>query len=719
MKKNIITLLQMALWSFCFIGFASIAKTPDKMFEISDEELKKLNIPEKEAQELKQFLTQLETSLTPEQKQEYVEEQRKLEAEMRSKGLDPNKPDDWVKLINEQIGAPPEVKPQPVQPQRAAEFAPRFEEPKPRIEKPLTSIASPETTRALINDLSRYLASFRQKALSRPALDAKLNRVRQELNELNYYLQVLRNPELATLLSTKDFSRLHKNLEQLYKSFASYEPEIVARRKPAFINEDDPYEVLDISYSASREEIAARYKELEASKSPAAIEKQLKAQKCTGAVCKKMVKQARRTFALIKEAYTLLKDPKKKKTVDAELRDKIDRESQEEKVSARAFDRVLSTVESSIYGQGLLRDIFSLIEKYKPQELEQMKTQMELEKRAYERSKQKVIIPQLPPRYMGYEPGPYEGFYQKMAQESYMKPQYPTRPEMGAGAGNHGAAQPGASAGGGTPAGEGSKGGKKEEKKDDKKDGKGEKSESSKPGKGKDVNIRSQDFEKFAALNDVEGLLKNAAEKKNKIQVTGKAAEGEEPKKEERSLDQILTDVDNELVQEGDIQPQAPVQLKQFFDEYGIEKLGKSLLDLKKTVSKLGPKDAELKKGFAQLWESKVAKNKNIVNEWRKKIATQIEPIYRAATNPRKIINAKKMRKYNLDSPTKNPYEKPAPGAPKEKGPEAGATDLGHLRNVIETVDKTFNELAQTLSAKVPEPAPAEKKPEEGEKSEK
>ena len=653
-------------------------------FKISDDELKMLNLDPNEAQELKQFFDEL-NKLSPQQKQELEELGRATEERMKQQNLDPNNLDDLMKFM-ETEGL---TQPQPKKPVRKA---PPRRKPRPRPkpkpvddEREIVSITSPSDTKTMLNELIKHLGSLRQKAITRAAISQKLESVQDQVNQLSFYLNLLRSPDLIKLLTSKEFVQLHGALEKLHKSFMSYEPSISARKRSDVLNPDDPYEVLDLHYNATPKEIEAKFVDLATSRSPQAIEAQLEQEGCEEKVCNRIKKVANRTFDLILQAYNTLKDPEKRAEVDESLREKIAKESRREATSLRAFNELFAAISSAFTMERLIPQMDQLLEKHKPEELAQMKAQMELEKKVYERSKKRVVVPQVTTgrkrQRMG---GQYDSFYKKMSRQ---QPRFgrqfgrgrPMRRPMPPRA--RPAAKPGAQGAPGKTNGKPKKDAGKP-KKDDKKKApdKAKKDAAPKP-------FRKEDLDKLVDLKSVGSLFSKAKKKKGKIDVefkftrspSGEIVEQDEPVKGTATLDQIMNRLEDELIRGQE--PNAPMHLEQYFKEHKLEKIEKAL---KKAAPGKGKKlNGDEVSGS---WADNVGTYADMIKSWHDKVFNILDTLERTNYKPTQIPEDKK-KFYGLDIKDVDPWKKPPKDGEEEPPkPKVKGTHLGKIRSSIKAI---------------------------------
>lgn len=683
--------------------------SPEPNFNLSEEEIRKLNLSESEAAELRQFFDAL-NNLSPAEKQELEELGKKTEAEMKKKNLDPTNFEDLVKFMESEGAVPKEpVRPAPpVMPVRKVE--------EPIIEQPkVVPVSSPVDTLTMLNDLIRHLASLHQKGITHESISRRLEPINSQLYELTYYLHLLKAPDLIVLLSSREFMPLHESLKNLHAALATYEPSIIGKRRSAFA-EDNPYEVLGISSDAAEDDIKASYEKAKKALSPQVMEQRLKEQGADAKTIKKRIKEAHTTFMLIEDAYKALKDPQKRQKIDARLQERGALEIRHDTASMRAFEN-LYRVLSGFYPQAIIKDSQQLLERYKPQEAALARAQLEKERTAYERSKQVTRVSQLPPRISMPE-APYEEFYRKMAQESYQRPMYPGRP--GAFPGMMPQQPPVAPTGAEGGAAKGKKEGKKEGGKKDEK-GKEEKGkeEKGKERKEKTRGIEKKDIEKYSLIAEIEKILKSADE------LDKLAAQVPTRSKSEESfptLKEAIANVDRELTTVSRGPSSEPNEDVQAFDllmkKYGFEPLTQ---DMKKLAPGPNKKidDANLKKE----WQER------IFNPYGYKIVNWYEQLYplftaegRHTFNWRTKLQGAKTKVYNLASPTPDLWAKPAGKSgkptPIPEPSEGEALDLGKWRNTIIAMQAYFDNINKAFGLGMPSKAPI-KNPKSAPKEEK
>ncbi|MBA2306769.1 hypothetical protein H0W26_01390 [Candidatus Dependentiae bacterium] len=634
------------------------APAPEAAFKLSDEELKMLNLGEKETQEIKQFFDAL-NNLTPEQKQELEELGRQTEESMRKKNLDPSNFEDLVKFMEEEGLAPQQPQPAgpPTRTPAPRPFAPERTEVQP-TEKPLPVVVEAHNALALLNDLIKHLNSFKHKASLQSSYKNKIKAINKDLIEFSYYLDILKQSDLVALLGTAEFVPLYRNLEALRTVLLTYEPSI--KTKSTSSDEDDPYEILDIPYEATSEEIQKTYDALLALYDPTELEKQLEEQGLDKKAIQKEVKKSRLFFSFIKEAYTSLKDPKQKAFIDRNLRHKQEQEKRRTTVSAQSFDKVMNALMTALRSQNVLQSIKGLIEKNKPQELIAARAEIEKEQKALERSKTPLKIAPTPPQPQTPGTGDkYSEFYQKMAMESFNRPSYPTRQDYGSGQ-NYGrppqqpsAGQPsspdgGAPKGGKTPGPAKPQGGKEKEKTETGTQGK---PKGGLPkGKKEEETFSKEEMERRLALQTIEQILADDTKMLVALETPVKAEETEEGEEEKPAvpplLPTLMAELERDLLSSADLKENPPAAgLTALAEKLKLSALKKELLTV------VPKKEAKIEDTqFIKDW------NEKIIAPYGKTIVKLHDIFYapldaaeRKNSKPRKeSINREKAKKYNL-----------------------------------------------------------------------
>ncbi|MBA3751528.1 hypothetical protein H0X06_01835 [Candidatus Dependentiae bacterium] len=680
------------------------APSAEPSFKLSDEEIKMLNLGEKETQEIKQFFEAL-NSLTPDQKKELEELGRQTEESMRKKNLDPSNFEDLVKFMEEEGLTPQEPQPttrSPLPQQRPIEQI-------KIAEKPKAPVVDAKNALALLNDIINHLNSFKHKASIQNSFSTRIKELSKEIIELSYYLEVLKQPDLVGLLSTAEFAPLYKNLEQLRMALLTHEPSVKVRTKSS--DDDNPYEVLDISYDASPEEIKDAYEKMRTVFDPTALRSYLKEQGLDEKAILKELKKSSLSFSFIQEAYDSLKDSKQKAFVDRTLKHKIEQERRHNRVSNQSFDKVLDALRTGIKFQNVVGGIKQLLEKNKPQELAAARIEIDKEQKALERSKVPIKVSQLPPQLPGVSPdAQYNEFYQKMAIETYNRPMYPMRHDYGSGPRPGGMPQQSSGQSQGPSntkdGGKKSDSGKPSSEKEKEKDKKGnEKDESYNKGKDKkdEPVFSKKDIDRYLALQEIDQILSEdatllASLEKPSVDEDEEQEEGKEaPVKPVRPavLPTIMTNLEKDLTQsdelDGDSKEHPAQQFRALAESLKIPRL-------KNALKALVPKDKEklTDPQFKKEWTDKIVKpHEELLMKLSGLLYNPLDDERRKSNSPSKpSINPDKAKKYNL-----------VPQQSESKPTEHKGVNLGAIKQDFACIMSDYQKINKELeSIKLPAP---------------
>lgn len=338
----------------------------DKMsFSINDEDLdllESMGFTRDQAKEMADMVN----NLSPEEQQALAQIGQEIEKEMKNAGIDPNNPDDLFNYFSnlEQGTAPalpmPELEnEQFIQPQSSKPVQPKVPAINPKASADIT---------ILLEELLSYIASLRQKASSSMLFSHKLEGpLKQELDELTYYLHVLTKEALKPFIIAKEATTLHKALLKLHEILATYEPLI--QTKTSFEDGiDDPYKTLNIEFGATATEIKQTFVQLQAKYDPAIIEKQLIELGMNAKDIARKLKEAKLHFSAIKGAFESLSNPQEKAQIDKALMNRKIQKQESEALSEKAFTQCSSAITNAFYKENLIKQIQDLLAKYAPEE---------------------------------------------------------------------------------------------------------------------------------------------------------------------------------------------------------------------------------------------------------------------------------------------------------------------------------------------------------------
>jgi len=372
------------------------AQQEKKPFQISDAEINSLQgqMSNEEFSAFKQFANDI-NNLSPQDQAFLAQLAQDTEQQMKKQGLDPAKFDDVMKFVEQQTAkeAPQEA---PLTPPISTEQAKQTQDTiaQPIAEKPLIRPIKMQVSADLtttLNMLLSNLASLRQKAFTSDYMGHRLERLKQELNELVYFVHVLTKRDLQSYLEGSEYSQLRSTLEKLSTALSTYEPAIIPTTYQTG-HEEDPYEILMIPYSAPQEQIKSAYEKLRQEKDPELLSIHLKKEGLSEKAQKKILKEARLAFKFIKRAYETLSDELQKKMIDRLLKEHIDQAAKQEISNKTAFEAIETALSTALYTNDVIGGIKKLLEKYKPEELKIKKAMDDAEKSAFELSKKEKLV---------------------------------------------------------------------------------------------------------------------------------------------------------------------------------------------------------------------------------------------------------------------------------------------------------------------------------------
>lgn len=337
---------------------------------------------------LQEFMDAIQ-NLSPDELKILEELGQQIENEMRTQGLNPDNPEDFSKWAEKQMAPEAPSKPSENNLKEAGAGSPvNLKEKKEIIKKPeITQVIPPKDAQFLLYDTTRILSNIRQKINNSSKLSKKIAPLNKQLNDLQYYLNILAQPLLLKHLTSKDFEPLYKKLQNFYKMVGHYD-QLILVKEPCQNNESNPYLILGISPKATQKEIQETYDKLYAEYNVENLKKILKEKNITGKEYKNKIKEASVLFTFIQDAYDSLKDPKLRAIIDKSTREECKLDLILEESSITAFNSFLSNLKAGI--SELFPEIEKLMSKIKPEELELAKLQEEAEKIVAQRFKQRL-----------------------------------------------------------------------------------------------------------------------------------------------------------------------------------------------------------------------------------------------------------------------------------------------------------------------------------------
>ena len=340
---------------------------------------------EAEFNEMLEFLS----TLKPEELEELEMIGRNI---LQQQGIDPD--------TLQPVGAPAQ-RPQPGEQKGVNQPAKE----QPVIQKPEEPKVAPgdlQDVTSLIARLSRHIESLLQKLSAQPRRSTPLRTLAAEMIDLRIDLRIIGNKDLALRLATPESAALKMSLYTLDRELEKFEELALSRPQPARYDDDDPYSILGVPYTADEDEIEEAFAAHEVTKSPAAVRAAESARGVSGKDLERMVKDARRTFAFIEDAYDQLRDPKMRAHVDRQHAALIEAEKQVLERARAAEQSLAEAITQALYSERLSEELQSFFKRYEPTALA-LKKSMEAEEAARKQEIEQATYITPYPTYGSYD----------------------------------------------------------------------------------------------------------------------------------------------------------------------------------------------------------------------------------------------------------------------------------------------------------------------------
>ncbi|MGE0010310.1 MAG: hypothetical protein AB7F19_07305 [Candidatus Babeliales bacterium] len=261
---------------------------------------------------------------------------------------------------------------QEIEKERAAMPAPAPEEEAPaplvatKPSTPMTPIMQVDKSKlkqvqALLGSIVSKIASLRQKAATRTAVQRELNPWEYILNDIAYYLTTIQDENLAKYIQQPEFASFYDHLVSLNASLSVDEPRVQVEEM-LDIDFVDPYQILGFATSnISKAEVDKRYTELATQKNPFAIKDKLKRQGLAPAELEAQFKIAQQDYNEIFDAYKRI---------------------EQKETSAQAFLALLQALHTAVYKHMIIEDAKKLLRQFDPEALKLKEAQEAKEKEA-------------------------------------------------------------------------------------------------------------------------------------------------------------------------------------------------------------------------------------------------------------------------------------------------------------------------------------------------
>lgn len=272
----------------------------------------------------------------------------------------------------------------------------------PKPEEPKVAAQDVEDVVALVSRLSRRVESLMHKLSAQPRRDTPLKSLVPELAELSISLRLMGNKDLALRLATPESTLLKQALQTLDAVFTAYEERALIPPTPPVRDEEDPYSILGVPYTASEDDIEEAFAVLSDTKSPEVVRAKKVSEGLAGKDLERSIKDARRTFAFIEDAYEKLRDPKMRAHVDRQHAALIDAEKQALERSRSAEQAIAEAFTNAIYSERLLDEGESFFKRYEPTALA-LKKSMEAEEAARRQEMEQATYITPYPTYGSYD----------------------------------------------------------------------------------------------------------------------------------------------------------------------------------------------------------------------------------------------------------------------------------------------------------------------------
>lgn len=355
----------------CFISIGSFAQTPHNTPQLPPE----LVMSEEEMNQMLEFLSTLD--------EKELEELEKIGRQvLTDMGLNPDTLEPLSPAAAPVVPTPP-----------ATEV--------PKVSDEVTKVpVNPQTIldiTALIKKLTEQVMSAQEQLFFTYDKTSSLP-AREELQDLLYYLKVLHHKPLIERLSLPAYTKLINNLRILSDQLERYPFTKPVITQPQSM---DPYAVLELSPSASEEEIKQAFEQRANKLNVEQLKQQFEEAQLPEKDQKRLLKEAQLSLSLLKDAYETLQDPLTRERLNRE-RETLRILSQEQrdqlKIQQERFAQFFHKV---VYEKQISGDIEKFLQEFEPEQLKIKKMHDEAE--AQRRKEQAAKI--TPTKTPG---GPYE-----------------------------------------------------------------------------------------------------------------------------------------------------------------------------------------------------------------------------------------------------------------------------------------------------------------------
>ena len=258
----------------------------------------------------------------------------------------------------------------------------------------------------LLQSLIESLQSMRLKAHVNTSIARLLERFKRELDDLSYYLPIIKNKPIITYLATSAYTSFYMKLKSFTHKIGELEQQLMVNDLYAE-KHDTPYHILAVRPGSSLKEIEAAYKRMMKAKNPQELKKQLKKEGFSLKEQKAILQENELQRRAIQEAYDLLTDINTKKRFDRDHEFTVSQRLSGGTVSKELLSSIGKAFTDFMYNERSLEDIKKLIAQYDPEAAKhKMKIEEEI-KQERERVEEAKKRPQQPSPRAPFSPRTY------------------------------------------------------------------------------------------------------------------------------------------------------------------------------------------------------------------------------------------------------------------------------------------------------------------------
>lgn len=251
------------------------------------------------------------------------------------------------------------------------------------------SIKKIEEIQGIIDQIIRSITSARQKTSEDIALSNAFSEVKYPIDDLIYYLTIIKQEKFIKFLLDKESEQLYENLRSLSYELFTLEHQLAV---PEFsLLGESPYDILDIPHTTSPDEIVNSYETKVAELNPQLIQTTLKKQGKSPEFIKSKLDEAQQKYTELYDAYSLLRAKEESKYI---------------------VEKILAMLKEALYTNNLLEELKKLIKKYEPEELKKKEERDKVEEQArktQEEAFRRIPLPQFTMPYYPSADSTYTG----------------------------------------------------------------------------------------------------------------------------------------------------------------------------------------------------------------------------------------------------------------------------------------------------------------------